>query len=299
MNDDDHGVPQPSTFVELKRTWTSNDTIEVTIPKTVRLEPTPDNKSVAAIMWGPLVLAGDHGPRREGRAAMSSPPPIPALVAASRPVTEWVVPTGSRTGDFRASQVARVLSQPATPMDVPLAPFYRTQERVYSVYFDVLTQPEFDARTATATAEREHQRRVEAATISYIQPGDAAAEKEYNYRSDPMDRRSERTNGRSSRGGQGSFSFDLPVDPQESMAVLVTYFNEQGLPPAMGNFEILVNGTRVGKFAPNNTATGFYDAQYAIPAELTKGKARVTVKLAGVGPGRIAPVFGVRMIKAF
>jgi hypothetical protein len=55
----------------------------------------------------------------------------------------------------------------------------------------------------------------------------------------------------------------------------------------------------VGKFAPNASATGFYDAQYAIPPELTKGKARVTVKFAGVGPGRVAPVFGVRMIKPF
>ena len=26
----------------------------------------PDNKTVASIMWGPLALAGDIGPRREG-----------------------------------------------------------------------------------------------------------------------------------------------------------------------------------------------------------------------------------------
>ncbi|MGH7619936.1 MAG: glycoside hydrolase family 127 protein, partial [Gemmatimonadaceae bacterium] len=76
MNEDDHGVPQPSTFVELERMWSSGDTVELTIPKTVRLEATPDNKSVAAIMWGPLVLAGDLGPRREGRAA-NAPMPIP------------------------------------------------------------------------------------------------------------------------------------------------------------------------------------------------------------------------------
>jgi hypothetical protein len=79
------------------------------------------------------------------------------------------------------------------------------------------------------------------------------------------------------------------------MAVLVTYFNEIGVPPTMGNFEIQINGTRVGRFAPNASATGFYDAQYAIPSELTKGRARVTVKFVG---GRIAPIFGVRIIKA-
>ncbi len=69
------GEAQHSSFVSLKRVWKSGDTIELAIPKTVRLEPTPDNKQVAAIMWGPLVLAGDHGPRREGR---TTPAPVPS-----------------------------------------------------------------------------------------------------------------------------------------------------------------------------------------------------------------------------
>src|SRR5262249_51255845 len=162
---------------------------------------------------GPLVLAGDHGPRREGRAAIAAAPPIPVLVAAGKPITEWGVPTGSRAGDFKAAQIARIPSQPRAPGDVARAPVFPTQASTHSVYFDVLTQAEFDARAAAATAEREHQRRVEAATISYIRPGDATPEKEYNYQSDPADRRAERTEGRSSRGGQGWFSFDLPVDP--------------------------------------------------------------------------------------
>src|SRR5262249_46461197 len=62
-------VVQPSSFVNLNRTWKTGDTIELTLPKAIALDPTPDNKSVAAIMWGPLVLAGDLGPRREGRGA--------------------------------------------------------------------------------------------------------------------------------------------------------------------------------------------------------------------------------------
>jgi hypothetical protein len=297
MHEDDHGVPQPSTFVELKRTWKSGDVVELTLPKTVRLETTPDNKSVAAIMWGPLVLAGDLGPRREGRVTASAAPPVPVLVTAERPVAQWVVPD-SVEGNFRASQVARIAGQNASPTDVSLTPFYRTHRRTYSVYFDVLTQGEFDARGAAISAEREHQRRVEAATISYIQPGDAQPEQEYSYHSEPADRRAERTNGRGSRSGAGWFSYDLPVDPQADMAVLVTYFNELGLPPAAGNFEIQIEGKRIAQFSPNASATGFYDAQYAIPADLTRGKARVTVKFAGVGNGRIAPVFGVRMIKA-
>ena len=33
----------------------TGDIVELSLPKSLRLEPTPDNRSVAAIMWGPLV----------------------------------------------------------------------------------------------------------------------------------------------------------------------------------------------------------------------------------------------------
>src|SRR6185437_14252283 len=96
-------VNQSSVFVNLEREWKTGDTVELTIPKTLRLEPTPDDKTVAAIMWGPLVLAGDWGPRverrREGQQLA-----VPVLVAADRPVDQWVV-SDAAPGNYRAQQV--------------------------------------------------------------------------------------------------------------------------------------------------------------------------------------------------
>ena len=119
-----------------------------------------------------------------------------------------------------------------------------------------------------------------------------------------LSERAERSSGRNARtvvanrGGTGWFSFDLPVDPSTDMAVVVTYFNELGLPPAVGNFDIQIDGTTIAHFAPNATATGFYDAQYAVPANLVSGKTKATVRFQALGNGRIAPVFGVRMIRS-
>src|SRR5262249_17930231 len=121
---------QASPYVELNRTWKTGDTVELKLPKSLRLEATPDNRQVAAIMWGPWVLAGDLGPGRERRGATAEEraaedaaalAQVPVLVAADRPVTDWVSPVGSRRGDFRVQNVA-------------LAPFYRTHRRNYSVY---------------------------------------------------------------------------------------------------------------------------------------------------------------------
>jgi hypothetical protein len=108
----------------------------------------------------------------------------------------------------------------------------------------------------------------------------------------------QRTDGRANRSGPGWFSFDLPVDSSVGTAVVVTYLNELGLPPAAGNFQILVDGTVIASFAPNPTATGFFDAQYAVPATLVLGKNKVTVRFQAAPGGRIAPVVGVRTIRA-
>ncbi|HEX7545339.1 MAG TPA: DUF6805 domain-containing protein, partial [Gemmatimonadaceae bacterium] len=289
---------QASSYVELKRTWKTGDTIELTMPKSLRLEPTPDNRSVAAIMWGPLVLAGDHGPRREGRRTDPAAAPIPALVAADRPLDSWVVAAGTRQGDFKAQNVARVFGQASGSGDVPLAPFYRTQRRRYSVYFDIVSQREFDARGAAMAEDRDRARRLEAATVGVVQPGDTQAERDSNYQSEPADRAAGRMAGQGSRAGAGWFSFDLAVDPSAPMAVIVTYFNEVGLPAPVGDFDILVDGTKVGHYEPNQAASGFYPAQYVVPANLVSGKGKVTVRFQAAAGSRIVPVCGVRMVRA-
>jgi hypothetical protein len=156
---------QASPYVEIKRMWKTGDTIELSLPKSLHLEPTPDNRQVAAIMWGPLALAGDLGPRRERREAENRDAEavrlaeaarlaqIPVLVAAERPLAEWILPVGARPGDFRVQNVARIVSQPAPATDIALAPFYRTHRRNYSVYFDILTPAEVDARAPAAKAK--------------------------------------------------------------------------------------------------------------------------------------------------
>lgn len=297
--------PIPSSYVEIDRTWKTGDKIELVLPKSLRLERTPDQPQVASIMWGPLVLAGDHGPRREGRGRVAdgsatnapAPVPIPVLVTGGKTVSEWVVPAAN-ANEFTAKGVARIPEQAGAAGDVSLLPFYRTHRRRYSGYFDILTPDQFQARGAALAAERERVRKLAAATVGFVQPGEMQPERDYNYQSEPLERPVLRADGRANRAGAGWFSFDLPVDATVPTAVVVTYLNSQGLAPASGDFQILVDGTQVGRFEGNPTAVGFWDAQYTVPAELVKGKSKITVKFQAAPSGRIAPVFGVRTVRS-
>ncbi|HEX7020282.1 MAG TPA: beta-L-arabinofuranosidase domain-containing protein [Gemmatimonadaceae bacterium] len=288
----------PSSYVELTRTWKTGDVVELTLPKSVRLAPTPDDASVAAITWGPLVLAGDLGPRNERRGE-GGPARIepPVLAASGESVEHWVVPSGARAGEFRISGVARRFSDPnASPTDVALTPFYRTHGRTYSVYFDVLTPAQFDGRVSAFAADRQRRRELEAATVAFVQPGEASAETRFNYKSDPSNRAVAHAHGRTGRGGSGWFSYELPVDAG-APTLVVTYYNDLGL-PVLAQFDILVNGTPIGEYSPNRAATAFWDDIYDIPAKLIGGKNTMTVTFRARGDGHIAPVYGIRVVRS-
>ena len=91
---------------------------------------------------------------------------------------------------------------------------------------------------------------------------------------------------------------DLTPEATAEMALVVTFYNELGLPPTAGDFDVMVSGTTIAHFRPNATATGFYDARYVVPASLNTGAARLTVRFQASATGRIVPVFGVRMVRA-
>jgi hypothetical protein len=285
-----------STYVSITRTWKSGDTVSIALPKSLRLEPTPDDPTVTAIMWGPLALAADHGPRREDRRNAPAAAPVPVLVSESRQPVDFVQPTG-RAGDFRTNGVTRLPGDASPAPDLALAPFYRTHRRNYSVYFDLLTNAGFDGLTTRKTADREAAARLEAATVGMVQPGDPDSERANNYRSEPADRAAGRTNGRGSRAGPGWFSFDLAVHATAQMALVVTYFNEPGLPAPVGKFGILVDGTGIARHVANQSASGFYNAEFVLPAELTRGKEKVTVRFEAGAGDRIVPVCGVRTVR--
>ena len=294
----DEGPLPPSSYVSIQRAWKPGDVIELTIPKTLRLEPTPDDRTVAAIMWGPLVLAGDLGPRNE-RSERATREAGPALVAGNRDVSEWVQPAGTRPGDFRVVGVARELSGPKDALgDLPLTPFYRTHGRTYSVYHDILTEPEFEARVASRAAETARLQRLEGATVAFVRPGLPADEQTYNYRSEPADRPVTHAEERTGRGGAGTFSFDVPVEVNSAQSLIVTYHNDLGL-PLLANFDIQVDGSVVARYLANRSATGFWDATYALSPSTLAGKSTITVRFAATAGSRIAPVYGIRIIRAF
>ena len=284
-----------SAYVELKRAWKSGDAVTLRLPKSLRLEALPDNPRRVAILWGPLVLAGDLGPERSrGRGPRgggeTNQIEVPVLLAANRPVTDWVKPVADRTGSFRTDGVGRA-------MDVELSPFYRTHRRQYGVYWELFTPEEWQQKSADRARAEEKKRTLEAATVAFAQPGQMQTERDFNQQGE--DTTPVQLEGRYGRRGAKWFSFDLPVEAAKPMTLVVTYGTEE---QQARSFEVLVDGVRIGDQAMERRSpeqiTRFFDVEYALPENLVKGKEKVTVRFQATNGNEIGAVYGLRMIRA-
>ena len=286
-------VPPPSSYVEIKRSWKTGDTVDLVLPKALRLEPLPDNPRRVALLWGPLVLAGDLGPVQRGRGAAGAQaqPKVSAFVAANQPVTNWLKPIAGKPGSFRTEGVGR-------DQDVDFVPFYILQRHTYGVYFDLFTPEEWQQKAAAILAAQEKQRKLEAATVAFVQPGQMQTERDFNMQGENSS--PAQLLGHFGRRGTAWFSFDVPVDQAHPMTLAVTYNHGE---QQNRTFDILVEGVKVGeqsipRLSPEQQNSDFFDVEYKVPAELLKGKQKVTVRFQSTNGNGIATVYGIRMVRA-
>jgi uncharacterized protein len=298
--------PAPGSYVHIKREWKSGDKVSLTLPKKLHTEPVPDNPNRVAIMWGPLVLAGDLGPERRrgptgGGRERRAVQEIPVFVTNERPVEEWLTLSEKQAtlaggaaddGDedgvrFRTSGVGR-------EQDVDFVPFYRLHHRVYGGYWDIYTESQWKARAAEIAAERERLRKLEAATVALVQPGNMQSERDFNYQGDeawPV-----RAGDRAGRFGRGWMSFDVPVDEKHPALLVQTY--RGGERRREGDFTISIDGKSLyEQQLKSGTRAKFFDVEYAIPDELIVGKEKVTVRFEAREGRDIGPIFGLRSIR--
>jgi DUF1680 family protein len=135
------GFASPGGYYVLDRTWKDGDRLSIKLPMRLHAHPMPDDPSLQAFMYGPLVLAGRLGTDGLTPATIRAEPtkprtvpnyplePIsaPALKAAGDDLGAWIKP-GPGSGEFQTTGQAR---------DVTLMPFNRLFDERYAVYWKV------------------------------------------------------------------------------------------------------------------------------------------------------------------
>jgi DUF1680 family protein len=130
-------APAPGSYLTLRRTWKSGDRIELHLPMSLRVEKMPDEPQTQALLYGPLVLAGQlpsegiaedlvSGP--SGPAVKKHPEAAPAFKSSGTMPQDWVKPVPGAELTFET---------PGQSTNVKLEPLYRVREGRYSIYWTI------------------------------------------------------------------------------------------------------------------------------------------------------------------
>jgi DUF1680 family protein len=135
---------EPGGYLTIRRQWKTGDRIEMSLPMRLSVEAMPDDPTMQAFLYGPLVLAGDlgseglndsltygvKGPGLKGdrfAGELALPLDIPTLRTTSTDPAAWIKPAGSPL-TFQTTGQKR---------DFTLIPLNALFDKRYAVYWKV------------------------------------------------------------------------------------------------------------------------------------------------------------------
>ena len=274
---DEHG------YIAISRSWKNGDKITFTAPENLYTESLPDNANRRAIFYGPVLLAGILGDKE--------PDPtkgIPVFVTSETDPNKWLQMVDKNQLTFRTLNTAQ-------PQDVNLIPFNRTKNEYYSVYWDVFTPETWAVQQKAYDEQRKQQQELDARTTDILRVGEMQPERDHSFSGENLTTGEDHQKKWRSTENGGFVSFDMKVDANAVNTLINTYW---GMDNRGRVFDIMIDGTKVADVDLNKyKESRFYDVSYIIPAELTKGKQKVTVKFVPKQGNSAGPVYGSRMVK--
>jgi DUF1680 family protein len=283
-----NGIVQPVTegadgYLVLNHKWKNDDKIQFTTPEHIYTEQMPDNQARKALFYGPVLLAGILG--------NTEPDPVkgvPVFVTSETDPNKWLQMVDKKTLEFRTADIAK-------PEEVRLIPFNETKDEYYSVYWDVFTPDTWSVQQKAYDTEKLKQQQLDAHTTDMIRLGEMQPERDHNFSGkNESTGEDHQKKWRLAQDG-GFLSFEMKTDPNVHNTLINTYW---GMDNRGRVFDIYVDSVKLttedlDKFK----ASKFYNINYEIPIELTKGKSKVTIKLIPKTGNDAGPVYGSRMIK--
>jgi DUF1680 family protein len=285
----------PGSYFELDREWHNGDTVKIQMSMRLHTESLPDSTNEVALLYGPIVLAGELGTNNMPEPLATTQtqfnnvpdPAAPVLVTTADEVLKQIKPVSGRPLTFRTHGIGR-------PQDVTLKPFYQIHRQRYTVYWKLLTEAEWQVEAAKFAADEARRMAGEARVVDAVHPGEEQSETDHKMQGEQT--QSGDSYGFKWRQAAGWISYQVKVLPGQPLELVASFRDgRQGT----ANFDLLVDGQIVAaQPAARDASVGANDAMFPLAPALTQGKQNVTVKFA-VHPGKpFAGLTGLRVLRA-
>ncbi|MDT7535667.1 glycoside hydrolase family 127 protein [Sphingobium sp. SA2] len=237
----------------------AGDQIILSLPMSVRVEAMPDDAKLIAFLSGPLVLAGDMGPRERSWEGVD-----PALV------TDQSVPALVTAGGLHQYR----LGEQGKPGDLTLRPFFAQHDNRTAVYFRRFDTAEWQTERVAWESTAKARADLAARTIDVIRLGEQQPEVDHGFADSGGSEAVSHVADRSRIVNKGFFEFDLAVAPGP-LALQITYSGGQ----RDKDFRILVDGKQLARERLTGAVTSARNVQtYALPADTARGQSKIRVR---------------------
>ncbi len=305
-----------ASYVRLQRSWKRGDTVEVTLPMSLRIEECPNKDEYIALKYGPVLLAAkttdsdlkneyagdgrmDHAP---GSMATSlSIVSSPLLICERDSVLGKIHKTGDLSFDFDVSR-----SDAETGWHtLQLQPFFSTHHARYMIYWYQQTAEEF--AKSTLAAEEMQKQAFLARTVDYVGTGEQQSEVGHQATY-------------SSSSTYGSYNGEIYRDVQRDGYIQYVLSNAGGITfdlsvmcrfttaDANRTCTVYIDGTSLGSYTiPSSfspSENGFFNYEFPIPDKLLvdaagEVKSELVFRIEASGTTLAPGLYEVRLLKDY
>lgn len=265
-------------YATITRDWKKGDVVEVSLPMNVHVEELPNLPEYIAIMRGPIVLGKKMGTNDLAGLIADDGRWSHIAQGSLVPVTETPSLIGNKDEILKGLQAMKPVD--GKPFHyiyngMELEPFFAIHDSRYMFYWLTMTQEQWNARQEEIKRKEAEQLHLDAITVDAVNFGEQQPEVDHQLQSANSERGLYQ--GQSYRhANNGWFSVILDTKGKTALTLRCRYWgNESG----NRTFDIVVDDKVIATCnnAHLTNKSEFVEKEYSIPADLLKGKQRVTV----------------------
>ena len=292
---------RPGSYVEVNRSWKNGDRVELSLPMELTLEGLRNSDQYGAILYGPILLAGELGAKGITEDEFDQKMDHSAVHTIS--LAETPVLSGSPAQILSSLQrresetMSYSLIFPDQKTPISLIPLYRLHFQRYAIYWRIV--PTERERLAYREALQDIEGKIARAgslALDSVIICDDESEKAHGFESvnSTTGTDDECKWRRAAKGGW--LSYLVKVQQEKENFLWVEYHGAEIEP---NQFSILIDGHRVASEADlkNFDLPVIYGKTYRIPLELTANRSSVTVKFQSNWPYVTPRIFALRTMR--
>jgi DUF1680 family protein len=282
---------KPESYLTIQREWRDGDKVEIELPMSLHTEFLPDTTNEVAVLYGPIVLAGELGTDGMPKPPMAATqtlysrmpaPAVPMFACASEDLVKHIKPVRRKPLTFETRGIGR-------PKDVTLVPFYETHRERYSVCWQLITEADWKKLEPEFAAAEKQRMAEEARVVDAVRPGEQQSDTDHRMHGE--DTQSGDAYGFKWREATGWFSYDVKVASGQTNQLVVSFRGNRNA----GDFDVSVNGETLSAQRISGSPN---DALYELPAELIRGEQSITVKFTAHPRKTVPGVTSLRVLRA-